>query len=201
MFACVPAYAAETIGEVPGNAEISVYAKYVDNTGFSVIPTDDNGGGSITLPDGAEITVSGADKANGRIIIEEVKDRDALNWIAELLGSKASGAKAYHIYYLENDGVSAPTDGVSIRIKEKSGTADAVYAVGGDKTEKLKSASEKGEITFTTNGRYFYALCNDSGSVAPKTASFPFPIILTVAGVCMLLFILIFIKKRKHAKV
>ena len=66
LLVCVPAYAAETIDEVPGHTEISVYAKYVDNTDFTVILTDDNGGGSITLPDGTEISVGGADEANGR---------------------------------------------------------------------------------------------------------------------------------------
>ena len=200
MFACVPAYAAETIGEVPGNAEISVYAKYVDNTDFTVIPTDDNGGGSITLPDGTEITVSGADSTKGRIFVEEVTDPDVLDWIAAQLDDKASGAKAYHVYCLDGNGVSMPTDGVNITIKAKDGTVDAVYTVGDDKTEKLQFSSENGEITFATNGEYFYAMCSDSGNIAPQKTNFPFWIIPIVVVGCAMLFIVIFIRKRKRTE-
>ena len=163
LLICVPAYAAETVGEVPGNTEISVYAKYVDNTDFTVILTDDNGGGSITLPDGTEISVGGADKANGRIVVEEVTDKEALDWAKKQLGDKADGAKIYYVYVLDENGRSQPAIGVTVTVKPKDGNADSVYAVSDGKTDKLQCKAENGAVTFTTDGSSVYALCKAFG--------------------------------------
>ena len=173
LLICVPAYAAETVGEVPGNTEISVYAKYVDDTDFTVISTDDNGSGGITLPDGTEITVSGADKANGRIVVEEVPDKGVLDWAKKQLGDKADGAKIYYVYVLDENGKTQPAIGVTVTVKPKDGNADSVYAISDSKTGKLPSASKDGSVTFTTDGSLFYALCKDSestpGGKSPQT--------------------------------
>ena len=173
LLICVPAYAAETIDEVPGNTEISVYAKYVDNTDFTVILTDDNGGGSITLPDGTEISVGGADKANGRIVVEEVTDKEALDWAKKQLGDKADGAKIYYVYVLDENGRSQPAIGVTVTVKPKDGNADSVYAVNDGKPNKLQCKAENGAVTFTTDGSYIYALCKafgiTPGGNSPKT--------------------------------
>ena len=158
LLICVPAYAAETVGEVPGSTDISVYAKYVDNTGFSVISTDTNGGGSITLPDGTEITVDGADEANGRIVVEEVTDKEALDWAKKQLGDKTEAAKVYHVYVLFDDGKTQPATGVTVTVKPKDGDADSVYAVSDGKTGKLQCKIENGAVTFTTDGSSVYAL-------------------------------------------
>ena len=171
----IPAYAAETIGEVPGNAEISVYAKYVDNTGFSVISTDENGSGSITLPDGTEITISGADKASGKVIVEEVTDKEALDWAKNLLGDKADGAKIYYVCVLDENGLSQPAYGITVTIKTKDGTTYTAVALKDDTSSKLNSSNKNGSVTFTTDGSYFYALCRESaktpGGNSPQTGN------------------------------
>lgn len=160
----IPAYAAETVSEAPGSTDISVYAKYVDNTGFTVIPIDNGGNGSVTLPDGTEITVRRTDDAKSRIVVEEVTDRDVLDWIAEKLGSKADGARVFYVYQLDESRTSKPTNDVAVTITAKDDAAYSVHAVSNDKTGELPSAIQNGAVTFTTDGSSFYALCKASAS-------------------------------------
>ena len=200
LLSFVPVYAAETIvDKVPGNTDISVYAKYVDNTGFTVISTDKDGNGSIILPDGTEIMVSGADSENGRIVVEEITDREVLDWIAEKLGDKADGARTYHVYLLDDDGAARPTDGVKVTIKQKDASVDFVYAVSNEQIDEVQAAFERG-ITFTTNGAYFYALCSDSGNSSQHQTGFTLWIILIAAIVCLIFFIDFLRKKKKRSK-
>ena len=167
LLVCVPAYAAETVGEVPGNTEISVYAKYVDNTDFTVIPTDDNGVGSITLPDGTEITVDGADKANGRLIVEEVTDKEALDCAAKLLGNRTTDFRLFYIYWLDENGKTYPVSGVTVTIKLTENTAYTVYALNGDRSNKPDAKAKNGTVTFATDGSSFYALCKEAKTTVP----------------------------------
>lgn len=171
LLCAVPAYAAEKKAEtVPTSTDIPIYAKYVDNTDFIFVPVDNDGNGSVTLPDGTEVTVSGA---GGRLVVEEVTDQEVLDWISENLGNKAVSAKVYHVYWLNEDGTSRPTSGVTITIKPKDASAYSVYAVSDSKTGKLKSAAQNGAVTFTTDGSSFYALCKGSkvtpGDKSPQT--------------------------------
>lgn len=173
LMTCVPAFAAETVNKVPGNADISVYAKYVDNTDFTTISTDENGNGRITLPDGTEIIVNGAEKATCIIVVEEVTDREVLDWAKNQLGDKADGAKIYYVYLLNENGLFQPATGITVTIKPKDSTADSVYALGDSKTTKLQCKAENGAVTLTTDGSVFYALCRDAqaipGDKAPQT--------------------------------
>lgn len=198
LLICVPASAAEVLSEVTDDTDISVFAKYTDNTGFIVIPTDSEGNGSVTLPDETQIAVSHADNAKGRLFVEEVTDKDALDWIAEQLGGKASDTKTYHVYMLDANGVAIPTEGVKISVMPKDFSADSVYAVADGKTGKLQSAVENGKITFTTNSTYLYTLCSDSGNASPHQTSFPFWVIPIIVIGCATPFVVIFIKKREH---
>ena len=174
LLCAVPAYAAEKTAEaVPGGTDISVYARYVDNTGFTTIITDENGNGRVTLPDGTKIIISGADASKGRIVVEKVTDKDVLDWISEKLGSKAKDAKVYYVYFLDENGTSWPTSGVTVTIKPKDASDYSVYAVSDSKTGKLQSAAQNGAVTFTTDGSSFYALCKGSkvtpGDKSPQT--------------------------------
>lgn len=170
---CVPAYAAEAVSQMPGDTDISVYAKYVDSTDFTTISTDENGNGSITLPDGTRITVSSADKATGRIIVEEVTDKEALDWIKSRLGDKADGAKIYYVYMLDENGLSQPANSVTVTVKPKDGNFNSVYAVSDSITAKLQCKAENGTVTFTTDSSSFYALRRDvkeiPGDKSPQT--------------------------------
>ncbi|MGN0549725.1 MAG: hypothetical protein ACI4IM_09030, partial [Acutalibacteraceae bacterium] len=53
-------------------ADIGVYARYIDNTQWNTVPVDENGGGTTTLPDGTEITVSGALKPGWQLVIDPI---------------------------------------------------------------------------------------------------------------------------------
>ena len=163
LLCAVPDYAEETAVEaVPSGTDISVYVKYVDNTGFNMVPIDKDGGGSVTLPDGTEITIGGADISKGRIVVEEVTDKDVLDWISKMLGSKVKGAKVYNVYLLDENGTSQPTNGVTVTIKPNGASVNSVYAVSHSKTGKLQSTNQNGAVTFTTDGSSFYALCKNS---------------------------------------
>lgn len=159
LLTCVPAYATEPVSEVPGNADLSVYARYVDNTDFSVIAIDDSGSGSITLPDGTEITVSGA---ADRLVIEEVTAREALDWAAQQLDGRAKDFSLFQVCRIDENGEAQPVNGVTVTIKPKNDTADSVYTVSDGKTGKLQCKTETGAVTFTTDGAAFYALCRDA---------------------------------------
>ena len=164
LLTCFPAYAAErTVDKVPGNTDISVYAKYVDNTDFTTIPTDENGNGSVTLPDGTEITVVGADTAKGRIVVEEVTDKEVLEWAAKLLGSKAKGARIFYIYQIKEDGTAQPVSGVTVTVKLADGKTYTVYSLSDDKSNQLNASNKNGKVSLRTDGSDFYALCVSSG--------------------------------------
>lgn len=165
----VPVYAAETVSQVPGHTDISVYAKYVDNTDFITIPTDENGSGSITLPDGTEITVSDADKTTGRLVVEEVTDKDVLDWVAKLLGSNEIDARIFYVYQIQDNGTARPVSGVTVTIKLTDDTAYTVYSLKDDTSNKLDAASQNGSVSFKTDGSSFYALCKASGKTPGGT--------------------------------
>lgn len=167
LLTCVPVCVAETVSEVPGDTDISVYAKYVDNTGFTEIPTDENGSGSITLPDGTEITVSDADKASGRIVVEEVADKEVLDWAEKLLGSQTADFRLFYIYWLNEDGTSQPVSGVTVTIRTADAASNTVCTLNGDKHNKLNAAAKNGIVTFETDGSSFYALCKGAKPSVP----------------------------------
>ena len=166
--ACISVCAAETVSEAPGNADLPIYARYADNTGFNIVPTDEKGTGGISLPDGTEITVSGADKANSRLVVEEITEKEALDWIAGQLKDKADDARAYHVFWLNDDGSSQPTDGVKMSIRQAENTADAVFSLNGERASKLNAGIKNGTVTFTTDGSSFYALCKGSVTTEPE---------------------------------
>ena len=171
LLTCVPAYAAEkTVDKIPSDTDISVYAKYVDNTEFTAIPTDKDGNGSVTLPDGTEITVIGADTAKGRIVVEEVTDKEVLDWAAKLLGSKAKGARIFYIYQIRDDGTAQPVSGVTVTVKSADGKTYTVYSLNDDASNKLNYSNKNGKVSFKTDGSDFYALCVSSGKMPGGTS-------------------------------
>lgn len=161
---------------------IGVYVKYVDNTQSNAIPTDDPGNGTATLPDGTEIEISGADSSKGRLVIDLIEDREALEWLGGLVAGKAGDITAYHIYYLEADGSLSPADGVTVTVKPKMKLKNPVgYGVEPDgEPEELSVKSSKGSLRFAVNGKPYYVLgekarpdstpgTTPGGSSSPKT--------------------------------
>ena len=164
-------YAAEkTVERLPDNTEVSVYARYVDNTGLTTIKPDENGNGKIILPDGTEITISGADSKISSILVEEVTDKEVLEWVLEKLGSKGKVAKVYYVYWADNN-IFSPANGVTVTIKLKKASAKSVYAVNDSKADKLQATVKDSAVTFMADGSQFYALCNNTASTSDNNSS------------------------------
>ena len=150
--------------------DIGVYVKYVDNTVWNTVPTDEDGEGSATLPDGTEVGISDADKTKGQLVIDPITDKEALDWINSVTDGKVKTPQAYHIYYLENNGNITNAKGISVTMKPGNTLQNpVVYSLKTDGSMELLSADVKnGTITFTTDGSPYYVLGEkDSGGTPP----------------------------------
>lgn len=140
--------------------DIGVYVKYVDNTVWNTVPTDEDGDGSATLPDGTEIEISNADKTKGQLVIDPITDKEALDWVNSVTDGKVKAPQAFHIYYLYDNGNMTNADGVSVTIKPGNTLQNpVVYSLKSDGSLSLLSADVKnGTVTFTTDGSPYYVL-------------------------------------------
>ena len=150
--------------------DIGVYVKYVDNTVWNTVPTNENGEGSATLPDGTEVGISDADKAKGQLVIDPITEKEALDWIAGVTDGKMKAPQAFHIYYLDSNGNLINTNGISVSMKpEKTLQNPVVYSLKSDGSLSLLSADVKnGTITFTTDGSPYYVLGEKASGGTPS---------------------------------
>ena len=148
--------------------DIGVYVKYVDNTVWNTVPTDEDGDGTATLPDGTEIEISNADKTKGQLVIDPITDKEALDWTAGVTDGKVRAPQAFHIYYLDNNGNLINADGVSVSMKPGNTLQNpVVYSLKSDGSMELLSADVKnGMITFTTDGSPYYVLGEKDSTIA-----------------------------------
>lgn len=148
--------------------DIDVYAKYVDGIDRNEVSVDEDGNGSTTLSDGTEITVSGADRAQGRLMIDLITETEALDWLGDVVGDKAQDIVAYHIYYVDGEGNMTPADGVTVTVAPKAEFDTPVgYSVNPDgEAKELTLAAEEKGFTFTVNGDPYY-LCGEKASLPP----------------------------------
>lgn len=148
--------------------DIGVYVKYVDNTVWNTVPTDEDGEGSATLPDGTEIEISDADKTKGQLVIDPITDKEALDWINSVTDGKVKAPQAFHIYYLDNNGNLINADGISVSMKPENTLQNpVVYSLKSDGSMELLSADVKnGTITFTTDGSPYYVLGEKESTIA-----------------------------------
>ena len=148
--------------------DIGVYVKYVDNTVWNTVPTDEDGNGSATLPDGTEIEISNADKTKDQLVIDPITDKEALDWVNSVTDSKVKAPQAFHIYYLYDNGNMTNADGVSVTIKPGNTLQNpVVYSLKSDGSLSLLSADVKnGTVTFTTDGSPYYVLGEKESTIA-----------------------------------
>lgn len=148
--------------------DIGVYVKYVDNTVWNTVPTDEDGEGSATLPDGTEVGISNADKTKGRLVIDPITDKEALDWINSVTDGKVKAPQAFHIYYLDNNGNLINADGISVSMKPGNTLQNpVVYSLKSDGSLELLSADVKnGTITFTTDGSPYYVLGEKDSTIS-----------------------------------
>ena len=150
--------------------DIGVYVKYVDNTVWNTVPTDEKGEGSATLPDGTEVGISDADKTKGQLVIDPITDKEALDWTAGVTDGKVRAPQAFHIYYLDNNGNLINADGISVSMKPGNTLQNpVVYSLKSDGSMELLSADVKnGTITFTTDGSPYYVLGEKASGGTPS---------------------------------
>ena len=147
---------------------IGVYVKYVDNTVWNTVPTDEDGDGTATLPDGTEVGISNADKTKGRLVIDPITDKEALDWINSVTDGKVKTPQAFHIYYIDDTGNMTNADGISGSMKPENTLQNpVVYSLKSDGSMELLSADVKnGMITFTTDGSPYYVLGEKESTIA-----------------------------------
>lgn len=138
--------------------DIDVYVRYEDNTPWNVVSTDENGNGTLTLSDGTEITVKGADKTKGKLVVDPITEKEAVEWLSFVSSGKVTDARLFHIYYLDSENNMLSADGVTVTIKfksvPKSLEACTVNTKGTVKT--LSSKVENNGITFTADSNPYY---------------------------------------------
>ena len=148
--------------------DIGVYVKYVDNTVWNTVPTDEDGEGSATLPDGTEVGISNADKTKGQLVIDPITDKEALDWVNSVTDGKVKTPQAFHIYYIDDTGNMTNADGISVSMKPENTLQNpVVYSLKSDGSMELLSADVKnGMITFTTDGSPYYVLGEKESTIA-----------------------------------
>ena len=163
------AFAAEANLNTDGSQKgIGVYVKYVDNTVWNTVPTDEDGDGTATLPDGTEIEISNADKTKGQLVIDPITDKEALDWTAGVTDGKVKAPQAFHIYYFDDTGNLINADGISVSMKPENTLQNPVaYSLKSDGSMELLSADVKnGMITFTTDGSPYYVLGEKDSTIS-----------------------------------
>ena len=155
LSASVTAFAAE-----PDDETIDVYAKYVNHTEWNIVPVDAAGNGSTTLSDGTQITVGGAARSGWQLVIDQITEKDALDWIGDVLDGKAKDLSPLHIYFIDASGNIKAADGVTVTIKQPEKLTDfAAYSLTGEgNVSGLTISVEDGSLTFTTDGSPYYVL-------------------------------------------
>ena len=140
--------------------DIGVYARYIDNTQWNTVPVDENGQGTTVLPGGTEITVSGALKPGWQLVIDPITEKDALDWIGDILNGKAKDLSPLHIYFIDASGNTKAADGVTVTVKLPEKLTDPVaYSLTGEgNASGLTVSMEDGSLTFTTDGSPYYVL-------------------------------------------
>ena len=165
LSASVTAFAAE-----PDDETIDVYAKYVNHTEWNIVPVDAAGNGSTTLSDGTQITVGGAARSGWQLVIDPITEKDALDWIGDILNGKAKDLSPLHIYFIDASGNIKTADSVTVTVKLRSKLTDpAAYSLTSEgKTAGLTVTAKDGSLTFTTDGSPYYVLGEkDNGSTPP----------------------------------
>ena len=161
LSASVTAFAAESsLDDANRQTDIGVYARYIDNTQWNTVPVDENGQGTTLLPDGTEVTVSGALASGWQLVIDPIPEKEALDWISGVLGGKANDLSPLHIYFIDANANTKAADGVTVTVKLRSKLTDpVVFSLTSEgKTSSLTVTAKDGSLTFTTDGSPFYVL-------------------------------------------
>ena len=157
------AYAAEAkLDDNNATANGNVYAVYTEDVPWNSVPVDDDGNAVIDFPDGTSVKIENADK-DKNLVVDQVTEKEALDWLNSVMGKKSENTVAFHIYYIDGDSI-LPANGIKVTINIDK---DQVNSVKGDGTvSSLKCEESDAEISFVTDAP-FYVL----GTKAPESSS------------------------------
>lgn len=146
-----------------------VYAQYVDETGRNTLPTDENGSGDITMPDGTNIAVSGATRPGYRLVVDPITEPEALGWIDGVTAATLERKMAFHIYYVDDEGRTSAADGVAVTVRSAAmPERPAVCSLTADgQTAVLRADVQANAVTFTVNGAPYYVIGGEVQSAGP----------------------------------
>ena len=107
------AYAAEAkLDDNNTTANGNVYAVYTEDVPWNSVPVDDDGNAVIDFPDGTSVKIENADK-DKNLVVDQVTEKEALDWLNSVMGKKSENTVAFHIYYIDGDSI-LPANGIII---------------------------------------------------------------------------------------
>ena len=123
-------YAAEAkLDDNNTTANGNVYAVYTEDVPWNSVPVDDDGNAVIDFPDGTSVKIENADK-DKNLVVDQVTEKEALDWLNSVMGKKSENTVAFHIYYIDGDSI-LPANGIKVTINIDK---DQVNSVKGDGT-------------------------------------------------------------------
>ena len=153
------AYAAEAkLDDNNTTANGNVYAVYTEDVPWNSVPVDDDGNAVIDFPDGTSVKIENADK-DKNLVVDQVTEKEALDWLNSVMGKRSENAVAFHIYYIDGDSI-LPANGIKVTINIDKDQVNSVKADG-------TVSSLKCEESFVTDDAPFYVL----GTKAPESSS------------------------------
>ena len=159
------AYAAEAKLDDNNNttANGNVYAVYTEDVPWNSVPVDDDGNAVIDFPDGTSVKIENADK-DKNLVVDQVTEKEALDWLNSVMGKKSENTVAFHIYYIDGDSI-LPANGIKVTINIDKDQVNSVKADG--TVSSLKCEESDAEISFVTDDAPFYVL----GTKTPESSS------------------------------
>ena len=149
------AYAAEAkLDDNNTTANGNVYAVYTEDVSWNSVPVDDDGNAVIDFPDGTSVKIENADK-DKKLAVDQVTEKEALDWLNSVMGKKSENTVAFHIYYIDGDSI-LPANGIKVTINIYKDQVNSVKADG--TVSSLKCEESDAEISFVTDDAPFYVL-------------------------------------------
>lgn len=157
-------YAAEAkLDDNNTTANGNVYAVYTEDVPWNSVPVDNDGNAVIDFPDGTSVKIENAD-TDKNLVVDQVTDKEALDWLNSVMGKKSENTVAFHIYYIDGDSI-LPSNGIKVTINTDKDQAHSVKADG--TVSSLKCEESDAEISFVTDDALYYVL----GKKTPESSS------------------------------
>ena len=142
------AYAAEAkLDDNNTTANGNVYAVYTEDVPWNSVPVDDDGNAVIDFPDGTSVKIENADK-DKNLVVDQVTEKEALDWLNSVMGKKSENTVAFHIYYIDGDSdaeISFVTDDAPFYVlgtKTPESSSDISPDSTGKKDDSLQNSSQ-----------------------------------------------------------